>query len=369
MIGATLALAGVHLLRIAQLAPDLITSNLTSPNLVAPSLVASGVAAPSVVAPRVAAPGLVVPGMTPPNLDVPGLAEWGLVAPTLEALGAVVLGLLLGALAVTRRRLRRTRALLEATLAASSQGIILADRAADRILLNRRAQQVLDLPLSLLRGQPSLTAWRRWQATTRGLPPAVAPLLDPDQPLPSACVFHVEGSIYALHAERQGDALTVGTLTDLTPLRTAEHALADAQQAAATAEKRRAEFLAIMSHEMRTPLNGILGMTGLMLDMQPAPEERNYLELIRASGDQLLELITDLLDFCRLDAGRLELEIAVFDLPQKIAAAVALLKTPADAKGLTLTCDLADDLPRWVSGDPGRLRQVLLHLIGNAVKF
>ncbi|MBN8929054.1 MAG: hypothetical protein BGO51_09180 [Rhodospirillales bacterium 69-11] len=290
------------------------------------------------------------------------LAGLGLAALT------AALPLLVG-LFVALHQVRRLRARLDAAMAATGQGVLLVDVPADRIVWNRSAAQVLDLPPALLRRPATVAGWRRWHQATRGLPPPVAALLQPETPIAPACLSRPDGTVYAFAAERRQDGIVAATLTDVTPLRAAERALAEAQRAAEAAEKRRAGFFAVMSHEMRTPLNGILGMTGLMLDMQPAPEERHYLELVRKSGDQLLELITDLLDFCRLDAGRLERDDAVFELPRRIADSVALLERQADAKGLTLTCSLAEDLPRWVVADPGRLRQVLLHLIGNAVKF
>ena len=124
-----------------------------------------------------------------------------------------------------------------------------------------------------------------------------------------------------------------------------------------------------MSHEIRTPMNGIIGMAGLLLDMKLGPTERHYVQIILDSGNHLLELINDILDFSRLDAGRMELEQVTFDLRGTVGKAIDMMAFAARSKGLDLEVALADEVPVQASGDPGRLRQVLLNLIGNAVKF
>jgi signal transduction histidine kinase/DNA-binding response OmpR family regulator len=131
----------------------------------------------------------------------------------------------------------------------------------------------------------------------------------------------------------------------------------------------RTAFLAVLSHEIRTPLNGIIGLAGVLLEHPLGQTERHYVRIIMESGNHLLGLINDILDYTRLNAGRLELAETAFDVRGVIRAAVELLETEAKSKQLTLTLDIAEDVPRRAGGDPARLRQILINLIGNALKF
>ena len=186
-----------------------------------------------------------------------------------------------------------------------------------------------------------------------------------------------------LFGENNVSTGSIGTFQDITVRKQAEAEILEtnyqleesiirANAFAAQAEMAsiaKSEFLANMSHEIRTPMNGVIGMTGLLLDTQLDEEQQRYAEIVRSSGEALLTLINDILDFSKIEAGKLELEVLDFDLQSLLDDFAATLALRSQEKGLEFICAADPQVPIFLQGDPGRLRQVLTNLVGNSIKF
>jgi len=188
--------------------------------------------------------------------------------------------------------------------------------------------------------------------------------------------FYSHLSLSLLHDEAGKPVGMIGYNTDVgervrmeEALRQTAEDLKQAKEAAEAASRAKSEFLATMSHEIRTPMNGILGMTELVLDSELTADQREYLSLAKISAESLLTIINDILDFSKIEAGRLELEKIPFDLRHGLDAHIRNLAFRARKKGLSLSCEFAENIPHQLIGDPVRLNQIIINLVGNATKF
>ena len=269
-------------------------------------------------------------------------------------------------------RLAQGSALLEATLSNMSQGIMLIDANGEIQVLNGRVKEMLALPADLARVGTALQKVIDWQ-WNHGEFGENGDLLDPEMRdfvrtggLTGGADVHVRRRPSGEYLEIRTNPLPGGgvvrTYTDVTEL-------VRAKNAAEAGSRTKSNFLATMSHEIRTPMNGVIGMTALLEDTPLTAEQTHYVKTIKHSGESLLELIDDILDFSKLEAGQLEFEKREFQPVAVAESVIDIVETVANKKAVRLTLEIGAGSVGGFLGDPTRVRQVLLNLCGNAVKF
>jgi signal transduction histidine kinase/DNA-binding response OmpR family regulator len=272
--------------------------------------------------------------------------------------------------------LQEALSLLRATLESTADGILVVDRQGKIVSFNRKFREMWRIPDAVLESRDD----------DRALQSVVEQLKDPagflakvkdlyNQPVAESydLLEFTDGRTFERYSQPRRiageSAGRVWSFRDITAHKRAAAELQNAKEGAEAANRIKSEFLANMSHEVRTPMNGILGMTELALNTELTPEQREYLEMVKSSADSLLTVINDILDFSKIEAGKLDLHCAEFTLPKSLDETMKPLAVRARQKGLALACTIAPEVPETLVGDAGRLRQILVNLTGNAIKF
>ncbi len=294
-------------------------------------------------------------------------------------MGGILAILILAVLAwaeILRRRVQSRTEIIRATLESTGDGILVVDSNGKVVTSNFKFQEMWSVPPSLiLRGDDAqltkhilgqLRQPEAFLAKVRDLYSNTEVKSDDVIELKDGRVFERHTEPQRLHRRLVG---RVWGFRDVTDRHRAERELHHAMEVAEAANHAKSEFLANMSHEIRTPMNGVIGMMELALDSRLTAEQREYLTMARTSADSLLTVINDILDFSKIEAGKLELDSTDFDLTDSLEETAKTFALQAHQKGIELACDVRPEVPRIIHGDPTRLRQVIVNLMGNALKF
>ena len=298
-----------------------------------------------------------------------------------RALG--ILGILAAAIAgalswvsILRRRVRGQTEIIRTTLESTADGILVVDSQGRVVTYNQKFVEMWKVPEEVLadRDEHAILGHALTQLKDPGrhLESVRQLYADPEAQTDDLIEFK-DGRVFERHSEPQrirGKSVgRVWGFRDITERQRFEAELEGARVAAEAASLAKSEFLANMSHEIRTPMNGIIGMTELALGTELDLEQREYLDVVKHSADSLLGVINEILDFSKIEVGKLSLEPIAFDLRDLLGQAMKTLAVRAYQKSLELACYVPPELPEIIQGDPTRLRQIILNLVGNAIKF
>lgn len=275
-----------------------------------------------------------------------------------------------------RRRVGRFQKALAATLEHMNQGIVMIGRDGRLVVVNQRTIDMLGLPPEIAREGATYWSVLRWQADRGEFTPEERVRIEAlirHRRLPTGPAIaervRSDGAVLEIRTTALPDGAIVRTFTDITARAHYERDLAAARDAAEAGSRARSEFLAVMSHELRTPLNGILGAVGLLRGLTLEPEAAHYADIVQQSGGHMLMLVDDILDFSSLDSDRVVLRVAPFDLAGLVGDIGVMIGAQARARGLSFTLETSASLPGPVLGDAARLRQIIVNLASNAIKF
>ncbi|MBF0217174.1 MAG: response regulator [Candidatus Omnitrophica bacterium] len=276
------------------------------------------------------------------------------------------------------RELRESGERIRAITTSAQDGVIMMDPEGNISFWNPAAEKIFGHSWEEVRGRnlhallaPSKylaahgKAFQSFRRTGKGA--AVDKVVELEGRHKDGSEFPIELSLSTVLIEEKWHA--VGVVRDISVRKHNEQKLAEAKTAAEQASKAKSEFLANMSHEIRTPMNGVIGMTGLLIDTDLDPEQKRMAEVVRSSGEMLLALINDILDYSKIEADKMDLEIMDFDMRGTIDDTMDMLAIKAFEKDLDFMAIVEENVPLFVKGDPGRLRQIMINLIGNAIKF